>query len=186
MDKVNDPRVRSVLKTFLIQNGAGSNGTRLIDELTLASVGGRVDVAVVGPGLHGYEIKSDVDKLDRLPREAENYAKVLDLLTLVVTEKHHKEASLMIPRFWGLIVYEKDHQLRVIRRAQPHKRRELAAMVQLLWRDDALRLLSAAGVTKGLKTKPKRVLYERLLPLCTMDAVHAALVEQYKHHDNRR
>jgi hypothetical protein len=186
MEKVSDPVVRSALKTLLIQGGAGCNGTRLIDELTVASVGGRIDVTVVGKELHGYEIKSDVDKLVRLPKEAENYAKVMDLLTLVVTTKHLEGAMAMVPYFWGVQVFEKDGHLRTIRKAKPHTRQELPAMVGLLWRPEALKLLAECGVTKGLKTKPKWALYEKLLSICTMDQVRAALVEQFKRYDDRR
>ena len=42
------------------------------------------DIAVINCSIHGYEIKSDLDTLMRLPQQLEFYAMTLQKLTLVV------------------------------------------------------------------------------------------------------
>ena len=182
MPKINDPIIRAKLCTKLVDGGVGLNGTVLIKELTVASVRGRIDVVVIGDLMHGYEIKSDVDKLDRLLSESIGYAMIMDLLTAVVTEKHLKGASKLLPPYWGLMVFEADGHLKELRKAQLHTEQDLESMVGLLWKPEALELLKECGVTTGMKTKAKRQIRERLLPLCTMDQVRRALREQYRRH----
>jgi hypothetical protein len=43
-----------------------------------------VDVAVINGEIHGYELKSERDTLERLPRQVEVYSAVLGRATLVV------------------------------------------------------------------------------------------------------
>jgi hypothetical protein len=43
--------------------------TLVIDELGLAHAKSRIDVAVINGCIHGYEIKSDKDTLDRLSKQ---------------------------------------------------------------------------------------------------------------------
>lgn len=45
----------------------------VVEELGLFHGASRVDLAVVGRSLHGYEIKSDRDSLDRLEQQAADY-----------------------------------------------------------------------------------------------------------------
>lgn len=181
MEKVNDPVVRSALKTYLIQSGAIHSGIKVIDELAVASVNGRIDVVLVGDLLTGYEIKSDVDKLARVPKEAASYERVLDHLTFVVTKKHVPEIRKLLRPAYGLYVYEDGH-IWPIRHAKAHSRRDLTAMVQLLWKEDAVELLRECAVTSGLSKLPKRTLHALLLSKCTMAQAHCALLRQYKKH----
>ncbi|WP_300554835.1 sce7726 family protein, partial [Desulfovibrio sp.] len=64
------------------------NGDLILDELGVCSGASRVDVAVINGALHGYEIKSDQDTLDRLPQQILSYSRVLDRVTLVACDNH--------------------------------------------------------------------------------------------------
>jgi hypothetical protein len=50
---------------------------RVVDELELVRGEVRIDVAVIGDIMHGYEIKSAKDNLLRLPNQQLHYGKVL-------------------------------------------------------------------------------------------------------------
>lgn len=61
----------------------------------------RVDVCVINGHLHGYEIKSDVDTLRRLPLQQQFYSDVLDKATIVVGQRHLDHALETLPAWWG-------------------------------------------------------------------------------------
>ena len=62
--------------------------TLIVEELGIRQGAARVDVAVVNGSLHGYEIKSARDTLERLPKQSELYSSVFDTITLVTAENH--------------------------------------------------------------------------------------------------
>lgn len=177
---VLDRHIREVLHRFVRPIATADSGV-IIDELTLASVDGRVDVAIVGDNLRGYEIKSDGDSLTRLPREMTNYAMVMDYLTVVVTKKHLSGAQKMLPAFWGVCVYD-GGSITELRDAKPHLGQSKERMAELLWRDRAEALLEKHGSMKGLLTKPKRVIAKRISETCDYAQIRSALIEQYKDH----
>ena len=54
--------------------------------------------------LHGYEIKSNRDRLTRLASQAETYSRVLDRVTLVVCPRHIEAALQLVPSWWGVLL----------------------------------------------------------------------------------
>lgn len=70
---------------------------RIVPELEVVRGQARVDLAVIHRELCGYEIKSDVDTLLRLPRQIRFYDQVLDRMTLVVTRRHLHAARPLLP-----------------------------------------------------------------------------------------
>src|SRR3990172_5388577 len=78
--------------------------SRLIDELGLCQGAARVDVAVVNGSLHGFEIKSDRDKLVRLVGQQAIYSRALDRVTVVTTARHIEDVPAAIPHSSALIL----------------------------------------------------------------------------------
>src|SRR5690625_2530468 len=102
MEMMNDRDVRTLLLDELHTEYSYCNETRIINELGLDFGASRIDVAVVNGIMHGFEIKSDLDNLDRLPRQMEYYNKAFERMTLVVSRKHLSEAKGIIPSWWGI------------------------------------------------------------------------------------
>ena len=96
-----DVDIRPVLRRSLLASTAGEDSV-VVEELGLCRGQVRVDLAVVNGSLHGYEIKSDRDSLDRLAGQADVYSKVLDQVTLVVGERHLAHAMDRVPAWWGV------------------------------------------------------------------------------------
>jgi hypothetical protein len=95
---LRDTNIRRPLKRHLADVHAKDADTRIVDELGLRQGAVRVDVAVINGALHGYEIKSDVDTLQRLSSQVETYSDVLDEAALVTTVEHaQRDAVAMIP-----------------------------------------------------------------------------------------
>ena len=92
--------IRDALRTRLLgQYGPGS-GAVMVGELGLCQGRARIDLAVVGAELHGYEIKSPADSLRRLGDQAALYGRVFDRLTLVCGRRHVVPALEMLPSWW--------------------------------------------------------------------------------------
>jgi len=105
---VHDRELREALHHKLLKEHHGDTNTLVLDELGLRHGTCRVDIAVVNGYLHGYEIKSDADTLQRLPGQVSVYCAVLDRATLVVGEKHAEKAKAHLPDWWGLRLQRRD------------------------------------------------------------------------------
>lgn len=170
---MRDVDVRSALRATVLARHVRDPDTLVIDELGLESGVVRVDIAVVNGRIHGYEIKSDADTLERLPAQVEGYGRVLDRVTLVVGSRHAEAAQRLVPKWWGVYIAHEDDggqvRFRVARRERANPGLDLHAVAALLWRDEALALLETRGRARGLRSKPRRDLYRALV-----DSVHSS------------
>lgn len=163
---VKDADIRSILHLLEIPKLCESDPeSRVIDELGIMEGAFRMDVAVVNNKLHGYEIKSAADNLDRLPSQQSAYNKVFDKLTLVVDERHVEHAVKMVPPCWGLMVAGLRSGTPYIDEIWPARLNfdvDPYTVCQLLWRDEALALLRQKHLCFGLWKKPRKVLWKKL------------------------
>lgn len=173
---------RALYQTVLAPHRADPD-TLVVDELGLNWGSIRVDVAVVNGSIHGYEIKSDSDNLDRLPMQAEMYGRVLDRVTLVAG-RHLAAAKQQVPAWWELCeaveVAPGDVKIRSIRRGRSNPNLDLAAVAMLLWRDEALAILEEKGCAAGLRSKPRRALYAALLENLTATQLRSQVRQALK------
>jgi hypothetical protein len=157
--------VRQAVDSKELRSFYSDGNSKVLHEFCLCQGDVRIDIAVVNGHLHGYELKSDSDTLDRLPRQIEVYDRVLDYTTLVVGEKHLDQAVKIIPEWWGIIrakeVNERTYT-KFIRQAEKNPNVELYSLAQLLWHHEALLALQAHGLGKGMTSKPRRMLWEKL------------------------
>lgn len=149
----------------------GDPSTRIVEEMGIWSGTVRIDVAVINGELSGFELKSDKDTLARLPAQAEYYSRVFDRITLVVGTKHANQALRLIPLWWGVIQAETQKgsiKLSGVRDAQKNPNVDPFLLAQLLWKEEALSILDSRGLAKGWRSKPVKVIHQRLsleLPL---------------------
>jgi hypothetical protein len=178
---MRDRDVRQALTENLRALHDGAPDTHIRHELGLEHGQVFVDVVVINGELHGYELKSDSDTLDRLPRQVQAYGAVLDKATLVVGASHLDEALAIIPSWWGVekAVARPDGpvQLKRHRKARANPQQQPLAVAKLLWRDEVLDVLESLGAARGLRSKPRKVLYERLVELLPP----VALREEVRH-----
>ena len=163
---MKDADIRSILHSLEIPRlCAHEPDSLVIDELGIMEGAFRMDVAVVNGKLHGYEIKSAADNLDRLPSQQSAYNKVFDKLTLVVDERHVENAVKLVPPYWGLMVAGLRNGAPYIDEIWPARLNfevDAYTVCQLLWRDEALALLRLKELAHGLWHKPRNVLWRKL------------------------
>jgi hypothetical protein len=177
-DTSRDRDVRALLKRHVVEMHGAQ--TVVLDELGLCQGDVRVDVAAINGELSGFEIKSPADTLARWPKQRRVYSKVVDRAWLVAPEKTLEAAGA--PGWWGLIrIVETPHQLglRVVREAVANPNPDPYSIACLLWRDEAIRALDEVGRARGVRTKRRTVVWERLVEDLSLDelrrAVRAAL-----------
>lgn len=180
---LRDQDIRTALHARLEAQHKGDPTTRVVDELGILTGDCRIDVAVINGRLEGFEIKSERDTLDRLPRQAEAYGRVFDRVTLVCGERHLERIRQCVPGWWGIAVAQAaDNNVRIVgkRPARANPSVEPVAVVQLLWRDETLAALEALGRADGLRSKPRRILWAALAGSLPQTKLRALVRDQLR------
>lgn len=162
---MRDCDIRKAL-VALLERQHQNDDSLILHELGLCEGEGRADIGVVNGKLTGYEIKSDKDTLDRLPGQTHTYNRCFDRIVLVVTAKHLDEAIQQVPDWWGIwlatILKNGNVALQRRRAAKANPAVDVNAVIQLLWRDEALQLCKRYGISEGLGRKTRRELWSAL------------------------
>lgn len=166
ISQTNDLMIRTLLRGILEEKHSKDNKVRIIEELGVHHGNARVDIAVVNGIMHGYEIKSDLDTLLRLPEQIEVYNSVFDKMTLVVGKSHLYEAIKIIPDWWGVVVAKADENgvvtFNTIREEETNEDQNKLSIAKLLWREEALGILEEMDEANGLRSKPRDLIYSKL------------------------
>ena len=180
---MRDIDIRRALRTEMRRVHSGEPDTLIVEELGLCQGAVRVDLAVVNGTIHGFEIKSDQDTLARLPVQSDVYSRTFDYVTLITAPAHMRKAKAIVPKWWGVwTATERDGRvsLKETRRPRPNPVADSYLLAQLLWRDETLQLLEERGLAKGVRSKPRDVLWRRLATAFSAAELGAAVREVFK------
>lgn len=162
----NERVIRAALRDRHLRHHRGRGDILVINELGLAHARSRIDLAVFNGHLHGYEIKSAGDTLDRLPRQLTTYVNALQKLTLVVATRHLNAAAAIAPDWCGLTeVIEGPRGGMTFssrRRARLNPHLDAFMLAHLLWHPEAQDLLRARGASNAEVNMPRKQLYRVL------------------------
>ncbi|WP_144946208.1 sce7726 family protein [Pseudomonas oryzihabitans] len=162
-----DAQVRDALLKKVIAEHVVLQSSLVIEELGLEHGACRVDVAVVNNSIHGYELKSDSDNLDRLPFQIATYSRSLDKATLVVAEKHLKKSVDLLPDWWGIKVVTTGSRgavnISTVRPVSYNSSISPFHLAHLLWRPEVEDILRAKGLPEKLLRTNKAGLYKLLV-----------------------
>ena len=163
---MHDRDIRAALHASELSQHIAEPDTLILDELGICQGDYRVDVAVVNGALHGYEIKSDRDTLARLPAQVAAYGRVFDFLTLVTGPRYADRVSSHVPDWWGVMVAEPGGGdalvLSTVRHREQNPQTDIRATAELLWKEEALAVLTERVPSRGLKSKPRGHLWDML------------------------
>ena len=98
------------------------------------------DLMLVTDHLTGFEIKSDCDNYERLPRQIRSYDQFFDVNYIVVGVSHAKSIESRIPRHWGILTIDQ-HSVHSVREARHNKTVNRARQLSLLWRIELKNIL---------------------------------------------
>ena len=179
----DDLCIRSALRSKLLRDHSIEEDTVLVEELGLCRGRVRIDMAVVDSQLHGYEIKSDCDNLARLKAQAEVYDKILDRVTLVVGDRYLELGSAIVPAWWGVLhvqPFAGEMCFKIVRPAKKNPERDPCSLVELLWLDNAIKLLETREAVRGVRGKPRRMVWDRVCNHFSIDEIADAVRAQLK------
>ena len=127
---------------------------------------GLTDIAIVNGIMHGYEIKSDQDTLQRLPEQIKIFNSVFDKMTLVVGKSHLYDAVKIVPDWWGIMVAKINTNgvvvFNTIREGEINEGQDGVSVARLLWREEALKILEEMDAASGLRSKSRDLIYRKL------------------------
>ncbi len=170
---MRDWDVRRALYQKVLDDHRDRSDTIVVNEFQLCDRNAIVDVAVVNGRLHGLEIKSEYDTLNRLPRQRDYYNQCLDQVTLVTAESHLVAALALIPDWWGvkLAIAGTRGAVRFEQHRMPQMNPNLdpQAVAALLWSAEAIAVLERHGAARGYRSKPRWDLKRRVAEVVPLD-----------------
>jgi hypothetical protein len=162
----------------------------VVDELGLRHGTCRADIAVINGLLHGFEIKSDGDELSRLPRQIPAYNGVFDRVGIIVGERHISQVLLTVPVWWSITLCKHGPKggvrFMTVRKGSTNPGLELVSVARLLWRSEAVQLLTEKGESGKILRAPREVLYRRLADILSGDELRRAVRRFLKERSNWR
>ena len=173
MNQSTDIEIRQALHKNVLSAHHKNPNTIVIDELGLSHGKNRIDIAVLNGYLHGYEIKSSKDNLNRISAQLDEYSKSLQKLTIVVAPNHIEDVIKIAPSWSGIILAEKGSkggfQFSKIRAPQINPEVCMISVAHLLWKDEAISYLKYLGVSDNLTNRSRKILYEDISKLSSVN-----------------
>lgn len=176
-------------KNYLSHFYQNDSDSKVIDELGICQGESKVDIAVVNGHMWGWEIKSERDTLERLPSQMGMYNKVFDFITIVTNENHLAKIKDLVPEFWGILCvkkFENDFKLENHRSPSKNTLVDPNTLVQLLWKDEALEILEKEGLAKGMKSKSRIHIWNKMAESLTLIEINSYVREYLKKREKWR
>lgn len=180
--------IREALKKSLRKDLVDISGI-IVEELSVCGGSARVDMAVIGPSLHGYEIKSEFDTFKRLNSQITYYNRCFEYVSLVVSNKHLDKALSICPTWWGIMepittngeISFIEHKISLKNPAiDPN------AIVQLLWKEEAADALSSLNNGASISRKRRKELWLDLVEQLEIDKLCSIVKEKLIARNNWR
>lgn len=174
-----DSDIRAALHAKRLRRIKADPQTLVVDELGLAHSRSRIDIAVINGCIHGYEIKSEKDTLERLSAQLEVYRQTLQKLTIVTAPKHVSGILARAPEWCGVIQAKQGPRggigFHVLRNAVGNPGVDPVMMAHLLWRDEVVDLLRGIGYPPRELRRPRKQLYELLCEEMTLREITTSI-----------
>lgn len=173
---LNDRDIRTCLYAAIGDYFKNDASTRLVDEMQICNGVARIDVAAINGSLHGYEIKSERDTLERLPGQAAEYNKVFDYIYCVCAQKYLEKMTSLVPLWWGVYAVENRSGNAHLTLARPPERNrclDAFSLLQFLNKDELvlLGIQKALGTKSALTKSPKYLLWESFSELLDVETI---------------
>jgi hypothetical protein len=182
--------VRPAFREWLESEYCKEPNSLIVEELGLCQGSVRADFAVVNGILKGFEIKSERDTLSRLHKQIPGYSQVFDTVSIATAERHLKEARKSVPRWWGICIIRgagaSAADIEVVRAEKPNPAIDAKSLVQLLWKDEVVSILSKRFPQPKLTTKARRFLWAELVEALSLHELRAVTRTTLKLRQNWR
>lgn len=151
---LSDFHIRKELKNYILSRKYKPRA--IVEELRVHNGNAVADVVTVHSKLHCYEIKSDLDSLNRLSEQSRLYAMTFPFVTIVVSRKHIDGVLKIVPQSCGILCAEFEGgriKFFHIRKAELNKNIDLVGALKMFWRDELCDIYRQI-----IKCEPKKTL----------------------------
>lgn len=158
-----------------------------IEEFWIPGTKERADLALVGAGLSGYEIKTERDDLRRLPRQLGAFSRLFDRCDVVVAEKHLHGCESLLPAWWGISVASlgaRGALVERVRGGEPNPACDAALLVRLLWKDEVEQAVKEIAAPSPADAS-RQVLWASLLKHASPTEVKRLVCDALRRRDGR-
>lgn len=181
-----DAELRAALHRKKFNKLKSQQKVLVVDELGLAHARSRIDVAVINGCVHGYEIKSEKDTLERFSAQLEIYRRSLGRLTIVCAPRHLAHIEAGTPSWCGIIEAERGPRGAVRfysrRRAESNPELDSYMLAHLLWHSEAVTLLTELDFDPSELRKSRRELYamiaDRMTPRQITESIQRFMIRR--------
>jgi hypothetical protein len=147
---LSDATIRAELLNRLKRNVCDPE--HIVEELRIHDGNAIADVVACNlKMMHCYEIKSDLDKIERVIAQAAYFNLAFPKLTLVTTEKHLAKAEELTPSFWGIMLASPKKRRVVLKSVRKHSHNPAFSKykaLKSLWKNELFDLLSHVEIPK--------------------------------------
>lgn len=179
--QTRDYDIRKALHAKKFSRHQASDDVLVVDELGLAHAKSRIDVAVINGCVHGYEIKSALDTLTRLPDQIATYQDTLERLTIVCDTRHVRGVIRLTPSWCGVTEARLGARGGVhfdtVRRPGKNPDVKPTMLAHLLWHGEAVSLLSRFDIPARDLRQPRKQLYAMIAELMTPKEITKSIRE---------
>lgn len=157
---MQDSDIRKLLHPYLKRENKKYKDTIIIDEFDLCSGLSRIDIAVVNGVIHGYEIKSEEDTLNRLPNQINYYNKSLEKISIITNKSHLKRIRELVPNWWGVLTVKNDDKKNVvteIRKAKSNPQLDANSLLQILWKDELISIIDKHKIEASVYSNKRKL-----------------------------
>lgn len=145
---MNDEKIRAAFSKKYLEV-FHSDDAILLNEVGVLNGSSIVDIAAITKNsIEGFEIKSAVDSLSRLPRQIKYYNKVFDFVSIITEEKHLEKCKELVPTEWGIILAEEDgNEVKFFQIREPSEniKNDKYSLSLLLWKNEIIFALRNLG-----------------------------------------
>ncbi|HKO81263.1 MAG TPA: sce7726 family protein [Chitinophagaceae bacterium] len=147
---MRDIEIRQLLRSTQLSKYFADSESKVVEELKLPVAQARIDIAVINGHLHGFEIKSAVDTLQRLPGQITAYTKIFDYLSIVTEGKYYQKILDSTPDWISVYTCtEKAGKCKIVqvRSGSKNKNKEGFFIAKLLWREELIEVLTEQKIS---------------------------------------
>lgn len=177
---ITEKELRDAVRRKLCQPGSAAQG-RLYEEFGIERGAARIDFAVIGSSLDGYELKSDLDSFARMHNQIHAYNRVFDSITLIAGPAFVEMAIRVLPIWWGIWqarrLLDGSLELTEVRSTSKNPGQDPYSVATLLWRDEAM-----AALVDQRDAPPARAtrseLYDRMVVRMSLDSLRSCVTRK--------
>lgn len=177
---ITEQELRHAVRQALLSRAAIRPGVRVYEELGVEHGAARIDLALVGDRIEGFELKSDFDSYDRLHNQIHAYNRVFDRITLITGPVFSESAERLMPQWWGISEARRqpngDLCIEVRRAAMDNPSQDPYSLAMLLWRDEAISILRAANAEPPRRAS-RAELYECVVRAVPWDRLRTSVAQ---------